>query len=115
MQYALLIYLNEAAFQALPPDKQTRRHQAGAAWFTMLVQQGKALDTVCLQPTPMATTLRGHAGSVLLTDGPFAETKEVLGGFVLLEAADLDEAIRLAHSFPGLADGDTVELRPVLA
>ena len=67
-----------------------------------------------LQPAPTATTLRQSPGGIVTTDGPFAETKEALGGFYVIEARDLDEALALAAQCPGLKYGSSIEVRPVL-
>ena len=67
-----------------------------------------------LQPTATATTVRAEAGQSLIVDGPFAETKEQFGGFFLIEAADLDEAIAWAAKMPNLDAGGSVEVRPVM-
>ena len=67
-----------------------------------------------LMPTATATTVRGKGGRTLISDGPFAETKEQLGGYYLIEAADLDEAIAWATKMPHMPDGGTVEVRPIM-
>lgn len=112
MQYSMLIYMDEKQFFALPKDEQNRIHQACAAWHENLVKSGRSLGATGLQPAFTATTLRERNGQVIITDGPFAETKEVLGGFEALECKDLDEAIAIARQFPALRVGSTVELRP---
>ena len=78
----------------------------------MAEQGGKILAGDALQPTATATSVRGGADGQMVTDGPFTETKEALGGFYLIEAADLDQALAFAKQCPALTGG--VELRPVL-
>jgi hypothetical protein len=80
---------------------------------TDIKKNGKWLAGEALQPTSAATTVRMRAGKLVTTDGPFAETKEQLGGFYLIEAADLNEAIRIAARIPGAKTG-SVEVRPVV-
>jgi len=116
MTYTMLIYLDEKSFTALPPDEQNRVHQACGAWHDELVRSGYSRGAVGLQPIATSKTLRPRNGSVLVTDGPFVETKEVLGGLEQLVCRDLDEALAIARRFPGLLSGHcTVELRPDVA
>jgi hypothetical protein len=111
MQYALLIYVPEPTEEPSPEEIQTQ--MAGYNAFTELVRgngayrAGEALDSVAT-----ATTVRVRDGKTLTTDGPFAETKEALGGFYIVEAADLDEAIRYAAAIPGAMRG-SIEVRPI--
>jgi hypothetical protein len=116
MHYTLLIYLDQTRFSALPADEQNRVHRACGAWHDELVKSGHSRAAIGLQPVTTATTLREQNGKMLLTDGPFAETKEVLGGFERLECRDLDEALAIARRFPGLQGGHcSVEVRPEVA
>ena len=115
MRYAMLIYLNEKAFTALPKDEQNRVHRACGAWHDDLVRSGQSIDANGLQPSAATKTLRENGGQVLVTDGPFAETKELLGGFEILECADIDEAVAIARRFPALGVGATLEVRPLVA
>jgi hypothetical protein len=112
MRYSMLIYMDEKQFAGLSRDEQNRVHRECTAWHEELVQSGHSVGATGLQPTATATTLREKQGRVLITDGPFAETKEVLAGFEALECRDLDEAIAIAKRFPALRVGTTVELRP---
>jgi len=111
MRYALLIYTAEPT--APPPDDALQAELEGYNAFTAHIkergayQAGEALDT-----TTTATTVRVRDGKTLTTDGPFAETKEALGGFYLVEAADLDEAIAYAAMIPGAQHG-SIEVRPI--
>ena len=113
MRYVLLIYGTErAAVQSEPEQAATL-----GRWFEYteaLRGSGKMLGGEALQPTATATTVRAAAGQPLIVDGPFAETKEQFGGFFLIEAADLDEAIAWAAKMPNLDAGGSVEVRPVM-
>jgi hypothetical protein len=111
MRYLLLIYTPEPTEQ---PSADTMATQTKAyAEFTEdirrrgLMQAGEAL-----QPTTTATTVRVRDGRTVTTDGPFAETKEALGGFYLVDARDIDEAIELAARIPGAKFG-SIEVRPI--
>ena len=110
-QYLLLIYDDEAAWANAPEGTMDRimgGHQRFGAANGAAIQGGNAL-----QPTATATSLRhDSSGEVTVTDGPFAETKEALGGYYLVEAADLDEAIAPARQIPVVAGG--VEVRPIM-
>jgi hypothetical protein len=112
-QYAALIYGEDADWSAPQNARQMAEYdEFGAAAGAAGVIRGGA----ALQPTSTATTIEvqgGKGGDVITTDGPFAETKEVLGGFYLLEASDLDEAIKWASQIPGAWHG-RIEIRPVL-
>ena len=110
MRYLLLIYGNEAA--ASPEEDEATMKEYGE--FTRwLVDSGMMLGGEALQPTTTATTVRLRDGSTLTTDGPFAETKEQLGGFYMIEAKDLDAAIDVAARIPG-ARGGSIEVRPIM-
>lgn len=113
MQYALLIYHNEAANMQMNEQEQGVL-MAGYNAFTAEVQQRGAMRSgEALMPTTNATTVRVRQGKILTTDGPFAETKEQLGGFYLLDCKDLDEAIALAAKIPDANNG-SIEIRPVV-
>jgi len=113
MQYIMLIYLDSQRWDALSTDERNRVHQECGAWHEALVQSGHSRHCAGLQPVSTATTLRAETnGKVVITDGPFAETREILGGFESLECRDLDEALAIAKKFPGLRAGAAVELRP---
>jgi hypothetical protein len=111
MRYLLLIYTPET--DEVPPDDVAAASHAAYAAFTRdvkergLFQAGEALT-----PTSTATTVRVVKGDTVTTDGPFAETKEALGGFYLIEARDLDEAIETAAKIPAAAFG-SIEVRPI--
>lgn len=110
MKYMLLIYLSEQALS------ETERQECYAE-STQLAQEihssGQYLGANPLQPTSMATSVRVRNGKRLVTDGPFAETREQLGGYFLIEANNLDEAIGVAARIP-MARKGTVEVRPVI-
>ena len=110
MRYLLLIYLDEQAL-----DDQEREHcYAESIQLTHeLAANGNFLATAPLHPTSTATSVRIREGKRLVTDGPFAETREQLGGYFLVQAKDLDEAIGIAARIPGARRG-TVEVRPVV-
>ena len=111
MRYALLIYTAEATEQ--PSQDVMAAELAGYDVFTQhLRDAGKYEAGEALATTATATTVRVRDGKTLATDGPFAETKEALGGFYLLEAADLDEAISFAAMIPGARHG-SIEIRPI--
>jgi hypothetical protein len=112
MNFTMLVYLDEKAFAALPPDEQNRVHRACTEWHEGLVRCGHSQGCNGLQDATSARTLRRRNGQLAVTDGPFAETKEVLGGFESLQCRDLDEALAIAARFPGLDWGITVEVRP---
>jgi hypothetical protein len=111
MQYALLIYTQERTEDA-PDDVMTAQFAAYEQFTRHLRERGAMLAGEALQPVATATTVRVVDGKTLTTDGPFAETKETLGGFYLVEAADLDEAIGYAAMIPGAAHG-SIEVRPI--
>jgi hypothetical protein len=90
-----------------------QRHAAWGEYSNQLATAGKIRGGERLRPAATATTLRLSGGERLLSDGPFAETKEQLGGFFVVEAANLDEAVELASKMPHLQDGGSVEIRPV--
>ena len=109
MQYMLLIYSNENG--ASDGDEADILKRYGA--FTQEVREsGKLVTADRLQPTPAATTVRIRNGETLLTDGPFAETKEQLGGYYVLECENVDEALAYAAKIPA-ADNGSIEVRPV--
>ena len=109
MQYMLLIYSNENGAAENDPDVLKRY-----GTFTEDVREnGKLVTADRLKPTAAATTVRIRNGETLVTDGPFAETKEQLGGYYVVEARDVDEAIALAERIPAARSG-TIEVRPLV-
>jgi hypothetical protein len=113
MKYAVLIYGNEAAGEAMT-EAERNAEMAEYYTFTNLVRErGAYVGGEALHATHTATTVRVRDSKVLTTDGPFAETKEQLGGFYLLDCKDLDEAIEFASKIPG-ARGGSIEIRPIV-
>jgi len=111
MEYALLIY--SVPPESQPPAEQLKQvTEAYNAYTKALVDAGAMRGGEALQDGKTATTVRFNNGSKVVTDGPFAETKEEFGGFYLIEAADLDEAIAWAAKCPG-AQWGSIEVRPV--
>jgi hypothetical protein len=110
MQYALLIYSKPGTLESLSPAE---REALSVEYFALRDEPG-ILGGAGLQPVTTATTIRLADGKPLVTDGPFADTKEVFGGFYLLEAGDLDQATEMAARIPVLRLGGTVEIRPVM-
>ncbi|AZO60601.1 MAG: YciI family protein [Mesorhizobium sp.] len=112
MKYVLLVYGEEKDLFALPPERSAKLDADSLAYDRELDRQGKLIIAQALQPVKMSKSLRRRKGKRLVTDGPFAETKEQLLGFVMVEAADLDEAMAIADGIP-LAELGTVEVRAV--
>jgi hypothetical protein len=110
MRYMLLIYGEE---NALDETEREQCYQESAQLAHQLDAAGQYLATAPLHPTSTATSVRVRQGKRLVTDGPFAETREQLGGYFLIDARDLDEAIAIAARIPGASRG-TVEIRPVI-
>lgn len=112
MKYLLLIYGPESS-EVPPPDAMQALMDDYNAFTDHVKDSGAYVAAEALQPTVTATTVRVRDGQTLTTDGPFAETKEALGGFYLVEAADLDEAIGYAARIPGAKHG-SIEVRPIV-
>ena len=113
MQYLLLIYQAEPAADAQSgADEMTGELAAYAAFTRETRERGQFVAGEALEPTATATSVRVRDGKTVVTDGPFAETKEALGGFYLLYCRDLDEAIEMAAKIPGARRG-TIEVRPI--
>jgi hypothetical protein len=110
MQYMFLIYLDE---NSLSETQRTQCYAESAAYARELHASGKRITVAPLQPTLTATSVRSQEGKRVVIDGPFAETREQLGGFFLVDAENLDEAIEIAGKIPAGRWG-TVEIRPVL-
>jgi hypothetical protein len=113
MQYLCLIYDNEAAGQSMT-EAEGKEFEAAYRTFTQeIVKSGHFKAGEALQPTSTATTVRVRNGKTTTTDGPFAETREQLGGFYLIEAKDLDEATAIAARIPSALNG-SIEVRPIM-
>ena len=110
MKYLLLIYSEE---QAWNPEKREKCYGESMALARELADNGKFLSANPLHPVSTATSVRVRDGKRVVTDGPFAETREQLGGYFLVDATDLDEAISIASRIPAARVG-TVEVRPVI-
>lgn len=110
MKYMLLIYTDENGLSA---TEREYSYNESAQFAQELSTSGQYLDAAPLHPTSTATSVRVHEGKQLITDGPFAETREQLGGYFLIDAKNLDEAISIAKKIPGGRWG-TVEIRPVM-
>jgi hypothetical protein len=113
MKYLCLVYHEETAVDALPAREYDAIVNEVLAYREDLRQSGHYIASSPLQPVQTATTIRVRGGKVSITDGPFAETREQLGGFYLIEARDLNEAIRLASKMPPARIG-SVEVRPLM-
>lgn len=113
MKYLALIYNNEATDAKKTPEQQKAEMGAYFAFTNESKQAGVYLAGNALHPVATATTVRVRDGKISTTDGPFAETKEQLGGYYLLECKDLDEAIKWAAKIPHAAQ-DCVEIRPIV-
>ncbi|MEP7272464.1 MAG: YciI family protein [Acidobacteriota bacterium] len=110
MRYMLLIYMEE---NALTESEREECYGKSAELAREINETGQFLATAPLQPTSTATSVKVRDGRRFVTDGPFAETREQLGGYFLINAIDLDEAIGIAERIPGARVG-TVEIRPVI-
>jgi hypothetical protein len=110
MKYALLIYDKPGSHEALEDSER----QAVYAEYFALSDDPRCLDGGQLQPVETATTVRVEGGQTLTTDGPFADTKEVFGGYYVFEAENLDEAIELAGRIPSARLGGKIEVRPLV-
>jgi hypothetical protein len=112
MEYMLLIYVNEAEGRSRSDADQAQMHREYMAFTQDLSSAGKNKGGNALQQSAAANTVRVRDGKTMVTDGPFAETKEQLGGYYLVEAKDLDEAISIAARIPGAKHG-SIEVRHV--
>jgi len=113
MRYALLIYASEQDWASQSEEQAQAQAQDYMAFTKDIVDRGIMRSGEALQPTATATTVRVRNGETLSTDGPFAETKEQLGGFYVVEAKDLDEAIEIAVRIPDVRGG-SIEVRPIM-
>jgi hypothetical protein len=112
MRYLLLIYTEEPT-EAPPEDLMATEMEAYNAFTQEIRDRGVDRGGEALHPTSSATTVRVKDGQTVTTDGPFAETKEALGGFYLVDVKDLDEAIELAAGIPASRTG-SIEVRPIM-
>ena len=111
MKYALLIYPKPGSHEALPEDESA----SVSAEYWAFREDPRCVGGAHLQPLETATTVRhGGGGEHLITDGPYADTKEVLGGYFVFEASNLDEALEVAQRIPAVRLGGAVEVRPLV-
>jgi hypothetical protein len=113
MKYLLLIYSNEADWAHFSEADQTAIFEEYMAFSRSIKRAGNYISGEALQPIATATTVRVRNGKTLTTDGPFAETREQLGGFYLIEAKNLDEATAIAARIPSSRIG-SIEVRPIM-
>ncbi len=113
MKYVLLIYSNEAQMMAMTPEQQGAQMGAYLEYTQRVHKSGKFNAGEALMPTMTATTVRVVDGKTTTTDGPFAETKEQLAGFYILDCKDLNEATEWAAQISAI-DGSSIEVRPVM-
>jgi hypothetical protein len=114
MQFLLLIYSAEATFAKMNPQDVTAMVEEYGKFTQEIMKSGHYKGGERLRPIAAATTVRVRDGKRVTTDGPFAETKEQLAGFYMIDANDLDEAIAVAARIPGARDG-SIEVRPIFA
>jgi hypothetical protein len=112
MRYVLMICTDQSAEQAMSPEEGAAMMAEYATFGEAAGARGVLQGGERLRPTTDATTVRVRAGEVLTSDGPFAETKEQIGGFYLVECKDLDQAIDVASKIPGARQG-AIEVRPI--
>ncbi|AFM17446.1 hypothetical protein Mycch_2681 [Mycolicibacterium chubuense NBB4] len=110
MKYALLIYPKPGSHEALSPEEYAPVNAA----YLGLRDDPRCIGGAHLQPAETATTVRQDQRGALITDGPFADTREVLGGYYVLEASDLDDALEFAQGIPAIRLGGAVEIRPLV-
>jgi hypothetical protein len=113
MKYMVLIYAEEGAWAAMSPEEQTKAYGAYMAYSQALQAAGKYVDGNELQPGATAKTIAVRNGAAKVSDGPYVETKEQLGGYYIIEAKDEAEAVHWASQCPGAHHG-TVEVRPCM-
>jgi hypothetical protein len=113
MRYALLIYANEQDWANQSEEQAQTQFQDYMAFTKDIVDRGIMKSGEALQPTSTATTVRVRNGETISTEGPFAETKEQLGGYYVVECKDLDEAIEVAARIPDVRGG-SIEVRPIM-
>lgn len=113
MKYLCIVYVDEKVLEALSESEFTALVDESLAYDQELLKGGYLLAAQALQPVQTATTLRVRSGKLSTTDGPFAETKEQLGGFLFINARDLNDALQVAAKIPSARVG-AVEVRPIL-
>ena len=113
MKYLLTIYMDESSYGDVTPEQAQQVMAAYEAFGREVTESGAMLGGEGLQASNTATTVQVRSGETITSDGPFADTREQLGGYYLLDCRDLDEAIRWAAKIPGAHNG-TIEIRPVM-
>ncbi|MGO9604588.1 MAG: YciI family protein [Candidatus Binataceae bacterium] len=113
MKFICLVYIESGTFAALSPSEKATLDRNSMAYDEKLQRSGHYLVAEALHPVSTARTVRVRRGKAKVTDGPFAETKEHLGGFILIDAANMSEAVDIAAKIP-LAKLGSVEVRPVM-
>jgi hypothetical protein len=113
MKYLCLVFVDEKKLEALSPDESQALDDESIAYDETLRKNGHLLAAQALQPVKAAATVRIKNGKRLITDGPFAEAREQIGGFILIEARDLKEATQIASTTPVIRMG-AIEVRPVM-
>jgi hypothetical protein len=114
MKYLLMIYVSEAAEAAMPAAETAKIHQAYGAYTEALIKSGVLLGGERLRPVADATSVRVRNGKTEVLNGPYAETREQLGGYYMIDVPDLDAALSWAARIPSSAHG-TIEVRPIWA
>lgn len=112
MKYLCLVYVEEKVLNAFPGHERRAISDEAMAYCDKLQKSGQLLAASPLHPIETATTVRVREGKTTTTDGPFAETKEQLGGFLMIDVPDLNDAIRIAAQFPAAKFG-SIEVRPM--
>jgi len=112
MKFMVLIYNDDSLLDAMPPAQFDATMRGCIEHAAELRKEGRLLDSQMLESPSTARTLRSRKNRMTIVDGPFAESKEVLAGFNLIEAEDMDEAVRIASEFPWASTG-CIEVRPV--
>jgi hypothetical protein len=113
MKFLLMCYISEDHWEKIPEAQRNDIMQEYGALMQETVKSGHLRDGAMLARSRTATTVRKRAGKPVITDGPFAETKEQLGGYHLMECKDLDEAVSIALRIPTLPFGGTIEIRAI--
>jgi hypothetical protein len=114
MRYMLLIYGDEKARDAMSEQQRGTLFREYGEFTAGIQRSGAFLAGDPLQPSSTATTVRGKNGQAVTTDGPFAETREQLGGYYIVEAKNLDEALAIAGRIPSVRIGGSIEVRPIM-
>ena len=113
MQYMLMCFFDEDRWTDLPEAIRRQLMQDYRALIREIGRSGRLRGSVKLRPSTVSTTVRECGGKLLITDGPFAETREQLGGYHLIECENLDEALAIAQRIPTVRAGGSIEVRPV--